>query len=125
MSYNFCTLHDIWKINGLKARVGVEGFFCLVRNTPTYHIQPQWFFTCDGLEKYMKIATKKWNTHDVGTKVEAFAIAGCDPVSKYVQLLSHDLQILTYFADLLTSSKKKADHLKAEIRSKIAEMLGT
>ena len=75
------------------------------------------------LEKYMKIVTKKWNTHDVGTKVEAFAIAGCDPVSKYVQLLSHDLVILTYFADLLTSSKK-ADHLKAEIQSKIAEMLG-
>ena len=39
----------------------------------------------------MKIATKKWNTHDVGTKVEVFAIAGCDPISKYIQLFSHDL----------------------------------
>lgn len=55
-----------------------------MRNTPTYHIQPQWYFTCDGLEKYMKIATNKWSTHDVGTKVEAFAIAGCDPISKYI-----------------------------------------
>ena len=94
-----------------------------MRNTPTYHIQPQWFFTCDGLEKYMKIATKKWSTHDVGTKVEAFAIAGCDPISKYIQPSSHDL-IHIYYADLLTSSKKKADHLKAEIRNKITEMLG-
>lgn len=31
----------------------------------------------------MKLATKRWTTHDVGTKLEAFAIAGCDPVSKY------------------------------------------
>jgi hypothetical protein len=82
--YFLRTLHDVGKINGLKACVGVEGFFCLVRNTSSYHIQPQWYFTCDGLEKYMKIATKKWSTHDVGTKVEAFAIAGCDPISKYI-----------------------------------------
>ena len=39
----------------------------------------------------MKIATKKWSTHDVGTKVESFAIAGCDPVSKYIRLSPHDL----------------------------------
>ena len=32
----------------------------------------------------MKLATKKWTTHDVGTKVEAFAIAGCDALSKFV-----------------------------------------
>ncbi|KAF8954280.1 hypothetical protein BDZ97DRAFT_491743 [Flammula alnicola] len=32
----------IMLINGLKTRVGIEGFFCIVRNTPTYHMQPQW-----------------------------------------------------------------------------------
>jgi len=39
----------------------------------------------------MKIATKIWTTHDVGTKVEAFAIAGCDTVSKYVPLCPCEL----------------------------------
>lgn len=62
-----------------------------MRNTPTYHIQPQWFFTSNALENYMKIAAKRWTTHDVGTKVEAFAIAGCDPISKYIYQSSREL----------------------------------
>ena len=93
-----------------------------MRNTSTYHIQPQWFFTSNALESYMKIAVKKWTTHSVGTKVEAFAIAGCDLISKYIQPLL-TIQFI-YYADLLTTSKKKADHLKAEIWNKISEMLG-
>jgi hypothetical protein len=39
----------------------------------------------------MKIAAKKWDTHDVGTKVEAFAIAGCDSASKYILLRTYTL----------------------------------
>ena len=54
-------------------------------------MRPQWFFTCDALANYMKIAAKKWDTHDVGTKVEAFAIAGCDSASKYILLCIHTL----------------------------------
>ncbi|KAF8179465.1 hypothetical protein BJ912DRAFT_804022, partial [Pholiota molesta] len=66
-------------IEGLKVRVGLEGFFCLVRNTATYHIKPQWFFTSEALANYMRLAvSNRWNSHDVGTKIEAFAIAGCD-----------------------------------------------
>ncbi|KAJ7765463.1 hypothetical protein DFH07DRAFT_955705 [Mycena maculata] len=42
---------------GLSTRVGVEGFFCIVRNSPDFSMQPQWFFT--------------------STKVKAFAVAGC------------------------------------------------
>ena len=61
-----------------------------MRNTPTYQIQPQWFFTSDALANYMKIATKRWSTHDVGTKVEAFAIARCDPISKHIKPFSHN-----------------------------------
>ncbi|KAF8185651.1 hypothetical protein BJ912DRAFT_852597 [Pholiota molesta] len=71
-------------INGLKTRVGVEGFFCLVRNTPSYHVKPQWFFTSEALADYMRIAVaKRWDAHEIGMKVEAFAIAGCDPISEY------------------------------------------
>jgi hypothetical protein len=50
-----------------------------------YHMRPQWYFTSEALENYMKIATKKWTTHDVGIKVEVFAVAGCDALSKCIQ----------------------------------------
>ncbi|KAH9483800.1 hypothetical protein JR316_0003277 [Psilocybe cubensis] len=66
---------------------------------------PQWHFTFESLEKYMKVATKSWATHDVGTRIEAFAIAGCDPIN------------------LLTSSKKKAEYYKTKIRELIASKL--
>ncbi|KAJ7027670.1 hypothetical protein C8F04DRAFT_1266774 [Mycena alexandri] len=67
---------------------------------------PQWFFTSRELEQYMPIATrKKWVTTEVGTKVEAFAVAGCDVVN------------------MLRTSKQKADFLKAGIREGITEKL--
>jgi len=70
-------------MSGLNSRVGIEGFFCIVRNNSQYHMSPQWYFTTEALANYMPMAVrKKWDTHDVGTKLEAFAIAGCDPVSK-------------------------------------------
>ncbi|KAJ6518449.1 hypothetical protein DFH09DRAFT_1331933 [Mycena vulgaris] len=74
---------------GLNQRVGVEGFFCI----------------------YMTIATRgRWHTRDVGTKLEAFAIAGCDVVN------------------LLCTSKQKADHLKMlihdQVRDKLIEATG-
>ena len=68
---------------GLMYRVGVEGFICIVRNSADYHMKPYWYFTSPALEDYMKIAVRKrWDTSEVGTKLEAFAIAGCDVVSE-------------------------------------------
>ncbi|KAJ7735458.1 hypothetical protein B0H16DRAFT_1327088 [Mycena metata] len=70
---------------GLSTRVGVEGFFCVVRNSADFHMAPQWFFSSRELENYMPIATrKKWVTAEVGTKVEAFAVAGCNVLSAYL-----------------------------------------
>ena len=66
-------------------RVGVEGFFCIIRNTPSYHMEPKWFFTSQALMDYMKIAVpvgRAWDFAYVAAKMEAFAIAGCDPISK-------------------------------------------
>lgn len=63
----------------------MEGFFCLVRNNADFFIEPQWFFTSPELENYMPIATRKtWDTGEIGAKLEAFAIAGCDPASTYL-----------------------------------------
>ncbi|KAJ6450455.1 hypothetical protein C8R47DRAFT_939218, partial [Mycena vitilis] len=64
---------------GLNARVGIEGFFCVVRNTTQFHMKPQWYFTSEELENYMQIACRKrWNTEEIGSKIEAFSVAGCD-----------------------------------------------
>ena len=46
-------------------------------------MKPYWYFTTPAIEEYMKIAVRKrWDTSEVGTKLEAFAIAGCDVVSE-------------------------------------------
>jgi hypothetical protein len=46
-------------------------------------MNPYWYFTSPALEEYMKIAVRKrWDTSEVGTRLEAFAIAGCDPISE-------------------------------------------
>jgi hypothetical protein len=65
---------------GLSERVGAEGFFCIVRNSTDFHMKPKWYFTSKELEDYMRIAVgrKTWNTEAVGSKIEVFAIAGCD-----------------------------------------------
>jgi hypothetical protein len=66
-------------------RVGVEAFFCVVRNTPEYVMDPVWFFTSEALMDYMPTAVpihKPFDIAYVGSKIEAFAVAGCDVVSK-------------------------------------------
>ena len=78
-------------MTGLNMRVGIEGFFCIVRNTPLYHMEPKWYFSSEVLKDYMKIAVpihKGWDLSHVGAKLEAFAVAGCDPVSKLFRFLS-------------------------------------
>ncbi|KAJ7087533.1 hypothetical protein B0H15DRAFT_949910 [Mycena belliarum] len=87
---------------GLSVRVGVEGFFCIVRNNPDFYMIPQWYFTSVELERYMPIAVRRrWDTCEVGTRLEAFAVAGCDTMN------------------LLRTTKQKVDFLKGEIRDGI------
>ncbi|KAJ7244252.1 hypothetical protein C8J57DRAFT_1083146 [Mycena rebaudengoi] len=70
-------------IVGLGHRVGIEGFFCVVRNNTDYHTKPKWFFTSPELEAYMSIVVRrKWDTEEVGTRLEAFAIAGSNVMSE-------------------------------------------
>lgn len=47
-------------------------------------MEPKWYFSSEALKDYMKIAVpihKGWDLSHVGAKLEAFAVAGCDPVS--------------------------------------------
>ncbi|KAJ6459685.1 hypothetical protein C8R45DRAFT_1109541 [Mycena sanguinolenta] len=70
--------------HGLSYRVGIEGFFCIVRNNTDFFMGPQWYFTSDALRQYMPLAVRrKWDTSDVGTRLEAFAVAGCDTMNLF------------------------------------------
>ena len=73
---------------GLNDRVGIEGFFCIVRTSPDFHMRPQFYFTSPELEEYMRIAVRrKWDTIEIGTKVEAFAVAGSNVLSMYYLII--------------------------------------
>ncbi|KAJ7800798.1 hypothetical protein B0H14DRAFT_2615904 [Mycena olivaceomarginata] len=85
------------KLIGLDSCVGTEGFFFIVWNNTDFHIKPQWYFTSPELEDYMQIA--------VGSKLEAFVIAGCD------------------IMNLLLTSKQKADYIKCEICDEVRHKL--
>ncbi|KAJ7342566.1 hypothetical protein DFH08DRAFT_703817 [Mycena albidolilacea] len=102
------TVHNIQMLmHGLKFRVGIEGYFCIVRNTPDFYMIPQWYFTSAELERYMPLAVRhKWDTGEVGCRLEAFAIAGCDTMN------------------LLRTNKSKVSFLKGDIRDRVHEGLG-
>ncbi|KAJ7823334.1 hypothetical protein B0H14DRAFT_1312129, partial [Mycena olivaceomarginata] len=72
-------------------------------------MKPKWYFTSKELEDYMRITVgrKTWNTEAVGSKIEAFAIAGCDIMG------------------LLRTGKQKSSYLKREISHVIHEGLHT
>lgn len=116
------------QMTGLNVHVSIEGFFCIVRNTPEYHMKPHWHFTSSELEQYMHLAVqKKWDTLEVGTHIEAVAVAGCSTVSKYwpCVICITITEIMYDVIDMLHTSKQKADHLKAMIQEKICNMLST
>ncbi|TFK59072.1 hypothetical protein BDN72DRAFT_781255 [Pluteus cervinus] len=65
-------------LGGLQRRVGIQAMLCIVRDTTKYAMKPQWFFTDPELEPYLPIAVgNHWDTAQVGTQLEAFAIADC------------------------------------------------
>jgi hypothetical protein len=71
-------------MTGLNFRVGIEGFFFIVRTSSDFHMKPQFFYTSEALSDYMKIAVRKrWDNVEIGTKLEAFAIAGSNVLSMY------------------------------------------
>ena len=88
-------------------------------------MEPQWYFTSSELRDYMSIAVRRqWDTGEVGAKIEAFAIAGCDVGSELINGTAVADIILRTVSDLLGNSKKKADYIKGQIRDRINTMLG-
>ncbi|KAJ7862682.1 hypothetical protein B0H14DRAFT_3863116 [Mycena olivaceomarginata] len=91
---------------GLSEHVGAEGFFCIVCNSTDFHMKPKWYFTSKELMR-IAVGRKTWNTEAVGSKIEVFAIAGCDIMG------------------LLHTGKQKSSYLKREISQAIHEGLHT
>lgn len=78
-SFSLRSVLTFLQMKNLSKRVGVEGFFCVVRNNTAFHMDPMWFFTSQGIEDYLPVAIGRvWDTGAVGTQLEAFSIAGGD-----------------------------------------------
>ncbi|KAI0363426.1 hypothetical protein BV20DRAFT_1050019 [Pilatotrama ljubarskyi] len=90
---------------GLQSRVGIEAFFCVVRNNPEYDMKPRWWFSRAELEDYLRNTVRKFAPERIGILAEAFAISGTDFVSQ------------------LKNSKEKIAYLKGEIRDLVQEQL--
>lgn len=77
-----CTHCCILQFEGIKARAGIEGFYCVVRNTSDFNMAPQWFFTAPELDRYLRGAVHKgWDPEKIGALAEAFSVAGCNFMS--------------------------------------------
>ncbi|KAH9943742.1 hypothetical protein B0H21DRAFT_823611 [Amylocystis lapponica] len=87
---------------GLKCRVGVEGFFCIVCNTSDFNMTPRWFFSAPQLDNYLQGTIRKgWNAQNISSLAEVFTVAGCK------------------FMTFIRTSKVQADWIKGNICDKI------
>ncbi|KAJ2981533.1 hypothetical protein NUW54_g10860 [Trametes sanguinea] len=89
----------------LQARVGIQGFYCIVRSTAAYQMRPHFFFTDRALDTFLRGAIRGFQPETIGSLAEAFSIAGLD-----------------YLSFLRTSGEKVA-FLKSEIRELINQGL--
>jgi hypothetical protein len=85
------------QLSGLALCVGVEGFFVIVRSNTDFYSDPYWFFTSAELRHYMPLAIRKrWDTAEVGVKLEAFSVAGCDAMSEFPHSFEQPLYLIPY-----------------------------
>ncbi|ESK82959.1 hypothetical protein Moror_11815 [Moniliophthora roreri MCA 2997] len=98
-----------------KRRCGIEAMVLFVRNHTQATLYPRWFFTHPAMSSYMRHATRNgWDQESVGAMMEAFAVVGCDPISKCYFLSAEE--ILTIFTELLKTAAARTNWYKAEIR---------
>ncbi|KAL0563803.1 hypothetical protein V5O48_018260 [Marasmius crinis-equi] len=64
----------------LKTSVGVEMIGLVVKNRSEPYLEAQWIATDPRLHDYLNYLFHAWDPVEVGKKVEAFAVAGCDVI---------------------------------------------
>ncbi|TFK59028.1 hypothetical protein BDN72DRAFT_906209 [Pluteus cervinus] len=90
----------------LQRRAGVQAMVCIFRNTAAYVMDLQWFFTNPEIKPYLPMAVgRRWDTSQVGARLEAFAIAGCDT------------------ARLFKTVQQKVEYYKMAIRNRVNQNL--
>ena len=71
---------------------GVDVMSLVVRNDPTFHFDPIWFFTDEKIRTFLRNNVQRgFNEDRIAAMVEGFVIADCDmkgelsrPVASYV-----------------------------------------
>jgi hypothetical protein len=126
--WSICYMRRGWQLLqmfSLGQRLGVKGFFCVVQNNISFKMEPEWYFMSKELKNYMEITTHKWwVTSEIGMKLEAFAIAGCNPVSAYL-FLSHQWPLIIILPlDVLHTAAQKINFMKGKICSLLNKNLG-
>lgn len=77
-------LLTVIQVEAMKMRHGCEGFFVIVRGSTSFAKVPHWYLSSKELAEYLPFAinTGRFETASVGTRLEAFAIAGCSVMSE-------------------------------------------
>ena len=65
------------QLDGLKDRVGIEGFLCIVKSDPEFVLEAKWWFSSPDLETYLNSTVNgRWDSIHISHKVEQFATKG-------------------------------------------------
>ncbi|TFK79199.1 hypothetical protein K466DRAFT_505960, partial [Polyporus arcularius HHB13444] len=65
-------------ITGAQGRCGVDGFYCIFRNTGDYSMKPRWWFSNQAIDEYLRASVRKFEPEKIGVLAEAFAISGAN-----------------------------------------------
>ncbi|KAK1233843.1 hypothetical protein PQX77_002982 [Marasmius sp. AFHP31] len=97
-------------IEALCLRVGVEGFFCIVRDRIEDFMEPQWYFSNPAIESYLSLITRNvpFNIRDVGIKLQSFAIASCDVMKLFKSDKERIAALRSEIVDLVKERLDKA-----------------
>ncbi|KAK1220910.1 hypothetical protein PQX77_016289 [Marasmius sp. AFHP31] len=97
-------------IEALCLRVGIEGFFGIVRNRIKDFMEPKWYFSNPAIESYMSLITRNtpFNIRDVGIKLQSFTIASCDVMKLFKSDKERIAALRSEIVDLVKEKLDKA-----------------
>ncbi|EKM60054.1 uncharacterized protein PHACADRAFT_26077 [Phanerochaete carnosa HHB-10118-sp] len=123
-SHTTAILEEI--ILDLDNRIGVKGFFCLVRSITESAIKLRWWFSSADLKRFLSIGWHKWcDSKQIGMMVEAFTIAGSFVLgaSQY-HTGTNAATRANSLIGVLRTNKLNAEFTKAQIWDKMKDLLG-
>ncbi|KAJ8088946.1 hypothetical protein PM082_014193 [Marasmius tenuissimus] len=95
-------------IEALARQCGIEAFFCLVCNSTDDFMDPQWYFSNERIEAFLKSILKGFNCLEVGKQLEAFARVGCNPATMPKKKDNRDKEYKRIWREAMYNSLCKA-----------------